>query len=274
MLEAINCADRLYSKRCKNPQVAFRGEQTPVDAEQKSDTFEKQGMSTNKKVAISVGSLLGLIAVGYGIKKHIDTRSIKKVTNEAIEALKKGIYKKSANAGDTVQETIINVLGKDSVITPHTYDVSKEFPAIHVYRDCGGYKDGLVTPSGIDVSQNPFTVLLNKATMNVPENGNVPDIKNKVVKLILADPKAFEGRPTNYMITIVSPNHNYTPLQKDVLKLIDHPEKIDVDVFDKICKFMKANDDKGELILENVGKYENLDYDLMLSAIQSMAKGL
>lgn len=56
------------------------------------------------------------------------------------------------------------------------------------------------------------------------------------------------------------------------LKLIEHPEKVDAEVFDKICKFKDALDKDGNIILENVGVYENLDYDLILSAIQSMAK--
>jgi hypothetical protein len=35
---------------------------------------------------------------------------------------------------------------------------------------------------------------------------------------------------------------------------------------------MKANDQNGKIIFENVGKYEHLDYDVILSIIQSLAK--
>ena len=67
MVDAVSSVNSLNSKRCERPQVAFKGEQAPVDMEQKPDTFEKenevtqtteekQGMSTGKKVAIGVGS--------------------------------------------------------------------------------------------------------------------------------------------------------------------------------------------------------------------------
>ncbi len=285
MVDAISSVNSLNSTRCERPQLAFKGEQAPVDLEQKPDTFEtenkvaevteeKQGMSTGKKIAIGVGSLLALVATGFGIKKYFDSKAIQKVTTEALEYLKKCKYEKSKNTGKNVQETINNILGENSGITPHTYDVSKEFPAIHVYRNFGGFKDGLVTPNGIRVSSEPYSKLISNATSHMPDNGNVPDVKNKVVHLLMADPRAVKDSPTIYRVTFISPNQNYTALQHDVLKLVEHPEKINNEMFDKICKFMNCIDDKGNIIFENHGKYENLDYDLILSAIQSMAKGL
>ncbi len=79
-------------------KVAFRGEQTPVDMEQKPDTFEtenkvaevtqeKQGMSTGSKVAIGVGSLLALVAAGFGIKKGLDIKAANKALKEAAQAV-------------------------------------------------------------------------------------------------------------------------------------------------------------------------------------------
>lgn len=98
MVDAINYANKLNSCPCPKPQVAFRGEQTPVDMEQKPDTFEtennvaevtekKQGMSTGKKIAIGVGSLLALIGAGFGIKKHLDIKAANKALKEAAQAV-------------------------------------------------------------------------------------------------------------------------------------------------------------------------------------------
>ncbi len=50
-----------------------------------------------------------------------------------------------------------------------------------------------------------------------------------------------------------------TQFQKDLLSLADNPEKFDADIIEKITR--KAGFD-----------VEYLDYDLMLSAIQSMAQ--
>ena len=98
MVDAINYANKLNSCPCPKPQVAFKGEQAPVDMEQKPDTFEKenkaaevteekQGMSTGKKVAIGVGSLLALVAAGFGIKKGLDIKAANKALKEAAQAV-------------------------------------------------------------------------------------------------------------------------------------------------------------------------------------------
>ncbi|MEE3349840.1 MAG: hypothetical protein VZR09_07355 [Candidatus Gastranaerophilaceae bacterium] len=98
MVDAISSVNSLNSKRCERPQVAFKGEQAPVDMEQKPDTFEKenevtqtteekQGMSTGKKVAIGIGSLLALVAAGFGIKKGLDIKAANKALKEAANAV-------------------------------------------------------------------------------------------------------------------------------------------------------------------------------------------
>jgi len=98
MVDAVSSVNSLNSKRCERPKVAFKGEQAPIDMEQKPDTFEKenevtqtteekQGMSTGKKVAIGVGSLLALVAAGFGIKKGLDIKAANKALKEAAEAL-------------------------------------------------------------------------------------------------------------------------------------------------------------------------------------------
>lgn len=73
-------------------------------------------------------------------------------------------------------------------------------------------------------------------------------------------------------IAVVSPNGKLTPVQKDILKLAETPEKIDISVIDKLLEFKNAHNADGSLIVENIGKFKNLDYDLILSALQSMLK--
>ena len=68
-------------------KVAFKANEAPVDMEQKPDTFEKEGMSTGSKVAITVGSLLALLGAGFGIKKHLDIKAANKALKEAAQAV-------------------------------------------------------------------------------------------------------------------------------------------------------------------------------------------
>ncbi len=116
MVDAVNYANKLNSCPCPKPQVAFKGEQAPIDIEQKPDTFEKenevakgtqekQGMSTGKKVAIGVGSLLALVAAGFGIKKGLDIKAANKALKEAAHAV--GI--EDVNLYKTIKSAFENV---------------------------------------------------------------------------------------------------------------------------------------------------------------------
>ena len=116
MVDAISSASSLNSKRCERPQLAFKGEQAPVDMEQKPDTFEienkvaeateeKEGISTGSKVAICVGSLLALIGAGFGIKKHLDIKAANKAIKEAAQAV--GI--EDVNLYKTIKSAFENV---------------------------------------------------------------------------------------------------------------------------------------------------------------------
>jgi hypothetical protein len=87
MIKAIDYTNNVNS--CSNLQqkVAFRGDDAPVNMEQQPDTFEKQEMSTGKKAAIGIGSLLGLVIAGFGIKKGLDMKAANKAVKEAAEAV-------------------------------------------------------------------------------------------------------------------------------------------------------------------------------------------
>jgi hypothetical protein len=63
-----------------------------------------------------------------------------------------------------------------------------------------------------------------------------------------------------------------------LLKLAQNPKKITTKIIDTLTRFKlderyDHNYTRDEMI-KKAGRYANLDYDLILSAIQSMAKGL
>lgn len=188
--------------------------------------------------------------------------------------------------GATVAETIENTFGKGSNIQPHTYDLSKESPIIGVYRNFGGYKDGLVGQEGryypdhltaYNVpDQKEIAVSISHA-FSGNNYGSISELRGidkspiklenpdrKLVRFIMPDPQRTD---TQIVITALSPNNEYTPLQKDMIKLMENPEKIDKPVFHKLTTVGENMQDAQE---DNYYKY--LDYDVLLSAIQSMAK--
>ena len=184
--------------------------------------------------------------------------------------------------GATVEETIENTFGLDSKIKPHTYDLSQESPVIGVYRNCGGYKDAVIGQEGryFTDSLTPvpdkkdITASISHAFSGDAGHGSMSELRSignnlenpdrKLVRFVMPDP---ERADTSIVITVLSPNNKYTPLQKDMIKLMESPEKIDKNVFDKLTTVSECIQDTME---GNLYKY--LDYDVLLSAIQSMAK--
>ena len=183
--------------------------------------------------------------------------------------------------GATVAESIENTFGKGSNIQPHTYDLSKESPVIGVYRYHAGYKDGMVGQEGryfTDIlTQIPDQQDVNTSISHAFNGNNYGSMSElyglsakmlenpdrKLVRFVLPDPNQGD---TKIILTILSPNSEYTPLQKDMIKLIENPKKIDVPVFDKLTTVAETRQDLRE---DNLYKY--LDYDVLLSSIQSMA---
>ena len=88
------------------------------------------------------------------------------------------------------------------------------------------------------------------------------------------------GTDTRYSIFLLSPNSKFTPVQQDLLKFIDNPEKLKPDVFhqltecnaDNLLRHGKNWSTEYASCLGKAQEYANLDYDLALSVIQSMAK--
>lgn len=219
-----------------------------------------------------VYELKDVLKTGELFKKHLD-----KLPNA----------RPAVTKGATVAEFIENTLGKGTNIQPHTYDLSKESPLINVYRNAGGYKDGLVGQKGRYYAPNIVEILdktdvlssISHGFKNGKSYGSMSELASldartlenpdrKLVRFTLNSPHDIytSGNSSPYIITVLSPNNKYTPLQKDLITLIENPEKIDTSVFDKLTTVVETRKDW----TNNMYKY--LDYDVLLSAIQSMAK--
>lgn len=243
-----------------------------IDLEQKLPKGTKlglpKGMTTLPDDVRQAYEQKDIIKTGELFKQHLD-----KLPNS----------RPAVTKGATIAESIENTFGKGSNIQPHTYDLSKESPVIGVYRNCGGYKDGMVGQEGRyftdtltqvpdqkdivtsishgfgDNSGHGSMSELRALSTNVLEN---PD--RKLVRFVLPDPNQDD---TKIILTVLSPNNEYTPLQKDMIKLMENPKKVDVPVFDKLTTVAETRQDMTE---GNLYKY--LDFDVLLSSIQSMAK--
>jgi hypothetical protein len=275
-----------------NNNTTFKGTEKEQTAEQPKKTME-----TKTKVFIGLGALAAATIGTLLVRKKLSNKTITRTEKEIAEQLKAFKTEKSEKVGATVEETITNVFGKDSGITPHTYDTSKEFHTITVYRDQGGYKDGWVNKNGIvsarqeKWSEYPDIKVASRSIMYVQNleraggdkgisvlKGTIEGTKNKVVRLTIADPSDFENRGEKITLCLISPNNKYTSAQKDLLKLAQNPKKINTDIIDNLTRFKLDYRDglnyTHDEMIEKAGQYANLDYDLILSAIQSMAKGL
>lgn len=185
------------------------------------------------------------------------------------------------NVGETVEETISNVLGEGSKVKPHTYDLSKEGPEISSLRNCGGYYDVIATKDGVFYEGGGTTGLTKSrgnidgfkqsrttAHAHINEDTTIIHGVNKDGKYvtILNMPDTHvdtSGNALEIDLGLISRDGNMTPAQKDLLSLAEHPEKFNPD-------WILALTEKNSSM--PIGS-ENLDYNFALSIIQSMAKG-
>ncbi len=186
---------------------------------------------------------------------------------------------KAKNIGATVEESISNVFGTESKVKPHTYDLSKEGEEISSLRNCGGYYDVIATKNGVLYEGSGSTNLVraisngdnfqakakythigDKATIihGVDKDGKYVTILNVADKNV-----DTSGRGLAINLGLISNGKKPTPAQQDLMSLAQHPEKFDEALIDKLT--VKNS--------PNVTGAENMDYDLALSVIQSMAKG-
>lgn len=255
-----------------------------------------------KKALIGLGALSAIAIGTLLVRKHFSTKMVdgalkkeESVVDELEQTLRQRATEQSPNKGKTVEETIANVFGKNSRITPHTYDTSKEFHTMHVLRDQAGYSHGIFNKYGIVPEENfkdyPDHLVISRSVTS-PQllksaggnqrvsmlTGTFKGTENKVVRLAIFDPTSRNGNESEIIFSLISPNNEFTPAQNDLLKLGKNPECLDTDVINKLTKFKldyrspKTRELPFEEACKQKGKYENLDYDLFLSAIQSMAK--
>ncbi len=275
----------------KNRNQVFMGRRHQQPAADKVEISDSHKRKNNVLKAVCIGLGLAAITVAGALLmtkgKTNMTKKLAQQFEEDVALLRKFKTHKSENAGATVQETITNILGKDSKIKPHNYDTTQEYPVISVWRNFGGYRQGLVSKDGIlDIKSSTDLPMITGGVIHyVPEGGHVyptncgayitegtvGQYPNRVVSLTLPDRNSTYPSPIPMSISFISPNTELTPLQKDVIKLAEHLDNKDLDVFDKIVKWKNSLDENGHTIPDLTGKYENLDYDLILSAIQSMA---
>lgn len=282
-----------------NSYVSFQKKnKTQNNMTSEVNTHEKKGKGT--KVLIGAG-LLSLAAVGV----YIATKKPVKFGKPLSEYTLTEKPAKVKNAGATVQETIENVFGKsETKIKPHTYDLSKEFDTIPTYRDYGGYKDAWATKDGTFQSSQLTSKLGDKDHMRASamcylptkKNGKLKTFGNKDFKVYVGYVEGFDNKivrlelpddaehGTLKILSFISPSKKLTPLQRDVLKLAKNAETVSKEAnakFDSIMEWrLDAWQRQGktwtttEEMLENHSKYDSLDYDLILSTIQSLAKGI
>lgn len=243
-----------------------------IDLEQKLPKGTKlglpKGMTTLPDDVRQAYEQKDIIKTGELFKQHLD-----KLPNS----------RPAVTKGATIAESIENTFGKGSNIQPHTYDLSKESPVIGVYRNCGGYKDGLVGQEGRYFTdtltqvpdQKDIATSISHGFSGDSGHGSMSELRalsanvlenpdRKLIRFVLPDPNQDD---TKIILTVLSPNNEYTPLQKDMIKLMENPKKVDASVFDKLTTVAETRQDITE---GNLYKY--LDFDVLLSSIQSMAK--
>ena len=181
---------------------------------------------------------------------------------------------KAKTTGATVEETIVNVFGKDSKIKPHTYDLSQEGEYISGYKYTSGEgaikiitsKDGILYegwPSS-GKAEKYFGTIPIKDDFHINQG-----IYDGYYEISLVGPQSRMGSDTlgkKYLmsISLTSRSSKMSPAQADLLSLAEHPEKFDASYIDKLL-FSNIPDGHGDT---------NFDYDLAYSIIQSMTRGL
>lgn len=183
---------------------------------------------------------------------------------KATEAYKKycdTLFNKSKTAGATVEESVMNVFGKDTKIKPHTYDVSKEADRIATAQyGKNGFTDVTVTSDNmlVDTLNRKNTICLYPRMLRPAAGENARIVSGMrdgkpVVSICYMDRRRPDAPNA---IELLSPNKELTPAQIDLLKLKDKAAQLDVSEL----KFATLGGDK-------------TNFDAILSAIQTLASG-
>ena len=301
--EAEKLAKDLKFEQERMPRL-FNGVATEEEIATKLEEIGKLSPAEQKKAYENLGQVCGYIhdlkyCQEFGEDKVILRRGMKKLPDDVKKEMAEGnwikageLYKahvqelpetfKAKNIGSTIEESISNVFGAETKVKPHTYDLSKEGEEIISQRNYGGYYAVSATKEGILygdvkgtsslgsslVNGHGFFVL--KSTKRLPiKDGAVilhgVNHEGKYVTLLrMPDTKTdTAGNPLINTLGFISKCKKPTPAQQDLLSLAQHPEKFDYSLIDKLT--LKTD--------KMPTGAENMDYDLALSVIQSMAKG-
>lgn len=299
--EAEKLAKDLKFEQERMPRL-FNGVATEEEIATKLEEIGKLSPAEQKKAYENLGQVCGYIrdlkhCQEFGEDKVILRRGMKKLPDDVKKEMAEGnwikageLYKahvqelpetfRAKNIGSTIEESISNVFGAETKVKPHTYDLSKEGEEIISQRCCGGYYAVSATKEGIlynDVKgRSSLGGSLDGEFFNLKSTKRLPIKDGAVILhgvnhegkyvtfLRMHDTKTdFSGNPLINTLGFISKGKKPTPAQQDLLSLAQHPEKFDYSLIDKLT--LKTG--------KMPTSAENMDYDLALSVIQSMAKG-
>lgn len=243
----------------------------------------------NAKIMIGLGALSTAILGGLLAHKCIklnklakDNEQLNKLCsdykNKFLDKLQFNVYcgSECKTAGKTIEESITSIYGKDCNIKPHTYDTSKEY-LIETCENENGFFSRLIASNnkyskrGLGTELTLKDIKWESIKQGRPVKGEISILEGtneygqKCVKISFP---SFETTSTGDFIPndimIFSRNGEYTPLQKDLLKLKDK-------AFTETEKEML----KELTLTTHVGEKHGFqgNFDAILSVIQHLANG-
>ena len=278
-------AERLSSKNNLYPKWNEAVAKQHVD-EALSLGTKKEQLKRLKEIDDVISKDRGLSARLYNYGEEETAKFIGSLPQDVLAAIEKGdrytatklyidycdsLFHKSETAGKTIAESVENVFGKDSIVKPHTYDLSKENDAIAMgVNGGGGFRTHVVT------SDNKYADCLNHKTYReytdalyppgvkgeMPkDNPTVPIIQSgefngrKFVSVSYQDAGYCYSDPNvgNGFTLYSQKGGDYTPAQKDLLKLADKLTSDDTKLLWEIPHGLKSN------------------FDAILSLVQTLA---
>lgn len=215
-------------------------------------------------------------------KELFNTSKLPKEVNDAISAKDEyiaikeyakycdSLFSPAETKGKSVQDAIIDVVGKKSYVKPHNYDLSKEADRIGTVQYTGGsgYINVTVTSDNMIPSRlNSNTVtLFNGNEYNNMEVLRMRD-KNNVNSFSLGKGVTEDGKPfvsisyadearvdASNTLCLLSPNSELTPAQKDLLSLQNAGDDFSI----KTLKYATFGPHK-------------TDFNVILSVVQDLA---
>ena len=187
------------------------------------------------------------------------------------------LFHKSKTAGATIQESLDNVFGKNSIIKPHTYNLADEAEYIGGYIDKGGYKEFAIN------SKNMIADRLNHKALGVSgNNGYVSNVGTRAtIQKDVYEGQTYvtmlipNGRSGDKLILVSKDGKNLTPAQRDLLSLEGKLSDDDMKLFEQLFsnygpngQIVSAND----VIKNGETQLGMANYDAILSTIQTLAQ--